>query len=132
MNRSRSGDPEKPIVRQTRNTHGTRVARAIVCNHCGASDTIAFAPRRPERALCRKCAANLLGTADEASNLHPKQDLTCTECSRVENTRWDDPSTFRCADCRQGIVSQQKRRAARGIRSANGVIRIPKQDKEST
>ena len=112
-------------TRKIRSEHGTRVARSIVCRSCGATDTIHFAPKDPERALCRKCAAQLLGIADADASIYPKRKLTCAECGKHEETRWgeDDPADFRCKDCLAGIFTKHGDKTKGAAKVKKGVLR---------
>lgn len=120
------GDAPK-TVRRVRTEHGTRVARAIVCSACGAEDRVHFAPRDAAQALCRKCAAQLLGVVDEASNTRPERTLTCSECGKEELTTWNrDDAPFQCKDCVQGIWTKQQDRSKGAERLGEGgrVLRV--------
>src|SRR5687767_10999569 len=109
--------------RKIRSEHGTRVARSIVCRNCGAKDRIDFAPKDPERALCRRCAAELIGVEDPEASIVAKRKLTCIECRKIEETTWDEEETFRCKDCLRGIHTQQGDKAKRADRVKKGVLR---------
>jgi hypothetical protein len=109
--------------RKIRSEHGTRVARSIVCRNCGAKDTIHFAPKEPARALCRQCAAELLGIDDPESNIFAKRKLTCIECQRIVETTWDEAETFRCKDCYLGIYTKQGDKTKGADRVKKGVLR---------
>src|SRR5262245_17817481 len=102
--------------RKIRSEHGTRVARSIVCRNCGAKDRIDFAPREPDRALCRQCAAELLGVEDKEASIVAKRKLTCTECGKVEESSWEENETFKCKDCLAGIHTQQGDKGKRADR----------------
>lgn len=58
-------------VPRVRTEHGTRVAQQITCGRCGSADMVNFIPRERDKALCRRCAAELLNATDEASNIAP-------------------------------------------------------------
>ncbi len=109
--------------RKIRSEHGTRVARSIVCRSCGAHDTIHFAPKDPARALCRKCAAQLLGVEDAEAGILAKRKLTCVECGRVEDTRWTEVDMFRCKDCLAGIFTKQGDKTKGAEKVKKGVLR---------
>lgn len=117
--------PEPSEVRKVRTPHGTRVARTITCANCGKTDNISFAPRDPERALCRKCAAEHLNVSDLDAGIRPEQDWTCHECGRVERAHWRGDSAFACSDCRKGILSKQDNRTKNAERVGAGkVLRV--------
>ena len=109
--------------RKIRSEHGTRVARQIVCRSCGATDTIHFAPKDPARALCRKCAAEFLGIEDEDASILATRKLTCIECGKVQDTKWDEPESFRCKDCLAGIYTKQGDKTKGAERVSKKVIR---------
>lgn len=110
---------------KAKNEHGTRVARAIVCSECGAHDTLSFAPRKMERVLCRKCAAQILGIEDYDAGIRAERPLKCVDCGRTESTNFPNPAEFTCKDCRAGIVSRQQDRTKKAERVANGkVLRV--------
>jgi hypothetical protein len=109
--------------RKIRSEHGTRVARSIVCRNCGATDRIDFAPKETARALCRKCAAELLGVEDPEANIFKKSKLTCIECGDVHETTWDEPETFRCKDCLAGIHTKQGDKSKGAARVKKGVLK---------
>ncbi|MEQ9499095.1 MAG: hypothetical protein RIT81_19595 [Deltaproteobacteria bacterium] len=124
-----------PEVKKVRTPHGTRVARAIVCSACGAKDTVHFTPREVERALCRRCAAELLGVVDRDANIRPEKAMTCTDCGRVEMAFWRGDDPFLCRDCRQGIYSNQQTRTKKADRVAGGKVlrvrrRAPEEDED--
>jgi ribosomal protein L34E len=109
--------------RKIRSEHGTRVARSIVCRSCGAKDRIDFAPKEAARALCRKCAAELLGIEDAEASIFKTRKLTCTECGTVAETSWEDATTFRCKDCLAGIHTKQGDKSKRAAKVKKGVLR---------
>lgn len=117
-------------MRKVRTKHGTRVARAIVCSACGQRDIIHFAPRDNEKALCRRCASDLLGVEDPdtaVGSLHP---FVCATCKRPGTTQRRVTPGFVCNDCLRGIESKQGERARRGTRTAKGVVRVPRRPAE--
>src|SRR5688572_3549579 len=116
---------EQPMAkpRKIRSEHGTRVARSIVCRSCGAKDTIHFAPKEPARALCRKCAAEFLGIEDEEASIVADRKLTCVECGKSEQTKWESPDTFKCQDCLIGIHTKQGSKSKSADRVKKGVLR---------
>ena len=122
---NRSSDDRQ--TRKVKNEHGTRVARAITCARCGAKDTVHFAPRRADRTLCRKCAAEVLGVSDEDAGIRPERVLVCIECSKEERTTFTgEEDAFKCRDCARGIWSQQKDRgkSAERVDSTGRVLRV--------
>ncbi len=127
---SQNQDPKAPpvAVQKVRSAHGTRVARSIVCTSCGAKDTIHFAPRDPDRALCRSCAAKILGAVDADANIRAERHLECIKCGRGFNTSWEEPETFECTDCRAGIETVQKNRANKAQRVSGKVLRVRAKD----
>lgn len=115
-------------MRKIRTEHGTRVARSIVCRNCGAKDTIHFAPKDPAGALCRKCAAELLGLSDQDASIYPERNLTCITCGAVEKTQRSDPTTFECRDCRAGIFTKQGDKTKGAERVSKKVIRRKREE----
>lgn len=124
MNRDSSKKSEG--VRKVRSPHGTRVARSIVCAKCGKSDTVHFAPRDAARALCRRCAADLLGIEDEDAGIRKERVLTCTECGKEERTSYAKDAPFLCKDCARGIWSKQQDRtkSAERLDGKRRVLRV--------
>lgn len=116
-------DKKSPPVRKIRSEYGTRVARSIVCRSCGKKDTIHFAPKDPAGALCRRCAADLLGVADHDAGIYRERNLTCITCGAVEKTHYEDDATFECRDCRAGIHTKQGDKAKGAERVSKKVIR---------
>lgn len=110
--------------RKIRSEHGTRVARSIVCRSCGAKDTIHFAPKEPARALCRKCAAQILGIADEEAGIVRKRKLTCIECGKIEETTLEGAhGEYRCKDCFAGIHTKQGDKTKKAAKVKKGVLK---------
>ena len=107
--------------RKIRSEHGTRVARTIVCRNCGASDTLHFAPKDPARALCRKCAAEMLGIEDEDASIVAQRKLTCIQCGKLEETRIEHAESFLCHDCFRGIYTKQGDKTKGAERVKKGV-----------
>jgi CxxC-x17-CxxC domain-containing protein len=118
-----AGKKKAIAVKKVRSKHGTRVARSITCRSCGAKDTIHFAPKDPKDVLCRKCAAEKIGVADADANIYPEARLACIECGEIESTRWDEPETFVCEDCRAGIFTKQGDKSKQAERVSKKVLR---------
>ncbi len=128
MNRRDNKTPG--AVRKVRSKHGTRVARAITCARCGERDTVAFAPRDPDRALCRRCAADQLGIEDVEAGIVVERDLTCTECGKEERTSYAKEEPFLCKDCARGIWTKQQDRSksAERLGKRGRVLRVRRED----
>lgn len=126
VNRDAHNKPSNRDVRKVRSPHGTRVARAIVCSRCGADDRVHFAPRDASRALCRKCAAEVLGVEDPDAGIRKERVLTCTECGKEERTSYDKEAPFVCRDCAQGIWTQQgdRSKTAERLGKRGRVLRV--------
>lgn len=124
--RGSSDSPAAPTIRKVRSEHGTRVARSITCSACGAKDTIHFAPKDPKRALCRRCAADLLGAVDPDTNVSTPKPYTCAQCGRTGTTDRPiaDPREFLCPDCFRGIETKQGNKAKTGTAVSKGVLRV--------
>ncbi len=119
--------PDTRVQRQAkkiRNDHGTRVSVRIVCSVCGQSDTIPFAPKDPSRAMCRKCAFEILDVSDPDVRDLSVHHFSCAQCGRDVELRVgiEVPEEVFCRDCVQGIESKQEDRALRGTKSAGGRV----------
>ena len=123
--------PDRKVVRKVRSEHGTRVARSIVCSQCGAKDTIHFSPKDPKRALCRKCAADLLGVEDPDTRVGSQVTFVCAQCGRTGTTqdklRAKEPG-YLCVDCLRGIESNQEHKTKRAARVSKKVVRVRNED----
>ena len=116
---------KKPApVRKVRSPHGTRVARAVVCRNCGKKDTIHFAPKDPADALCRACAAELLGATDPDAGINVERRIKCVTCGKFEDTTWDgDEAEYACRDCYAGIHTQQGDKTKKAEKISKKVLR---------
>lgn len=122
--RSTSAKPGAPrAVRKIRNEHGTRVARRIVCAHCGKSDTVDFAPRDPAATFCRACAFTQLNVVDPDERALRTRVRPCSACGRPADVDRQGPDIL-CGDCFLGIESQQQNRTQAARRVTAGVVRV--------
>ena len=119
-----SEGPKLTRARKVRSEFGTRVARKVTCSACGAEDTIHFAPKDDERALCRRCAADRLGVIDVEANIGPERRERCDRCGLfvVRVCTFEDP--LDCKEHARALSLRQKDRARSAERSANGVLRV--------
>jgi ribosomal protein L34E len=124
--------PKEPrVARKVRNDHGTRVLRSIICAACNAKDTIHFAPKDPKRALCRKCAADLLGVEDPDTKVGSDFPFKCAQCGRKGITKdraKAESGDYLCADCIRGIESNQENKTKSAVRLSKKVVRVRKSD----
>lgn len=130
MSRDGHDKSARQDVRKVRSPHGTRVARAIVCSRCGAKDTVHFAPRDTARAMCRRCAADVLGVEDADAGIRKERVLTCTECGKEERTSYAKEAPFVCRDCAQGIWTRQgdRSKSAEKLGTKGRVLRVRRED----
>lgn len=122
---------EQKVARKVRSEHGTRVARSIVCSACKAKDTIHFAPKDPKRALCRKCAVDLLGVEDPDTRLGSNVPYVCAQCGRkgtTQDKRKVDSGEYVCNDCKRGIESLQENKTNAASRVSKKVVRVRKSE----
>jgi CxxC-x17-CxxC domain-containing protein len=105
-----------------------RVALHITCSRCGKEETVASAPRKRSRAMCRDCCLEVFGPAWEGWRHDPnppKVTVTCRSCSRqFEVNASSDPPVL-CRDCVQGVESPHPARVEGGaiLDAAAGVKR---------
>lgn len=127
--RAKEPRTEPRVSRKVRSEHGTRVARSIVCSRCQAKDTIHFAPKDSKRALCRKCAADLLGVEDPDTHVGTAVAFTCAQCGRkgtTQNKARAESGDYVCNDCLRGIESQQENKTKSAVRLSKKVVRVRK------
>lgn len=111
-------------ARKVRSAFGTRVARKVVCTVCGAEDTIHFAPRTGQQALCRRCAADRLGVVDREANIGPEDRVRCERCEMyvLKPCTFEDP-----LDCKvhaQALALRQSNKAQEATETRPGVLRV--------
>lgn len=126
----KTNEDDPKVVRKVRTDFGTRVARAILCSACGKDDTVHFAPRTPAAALCRRCAADILGIPDEDAGIRIERELTCVDCGKQEKTSFDKEGPYQCKDCFMGIWTKQKDRtkSAERLGKKGRVLRVRRED----
>lgn len=126
--RSSTSSAESPKApKKIRNEHGTRVAVRVQCSVCGQTDTIPFAPKDASRAMCRKCAFELLDVSDPDVRELSIHRFSCEDCGRDVEIKvgHDVPEEILCRDCASGIESKQEDRVLRGQKSPDGrVVRV--------
>lgn len=116
----------RPLVkaRKVRSEFGTRVARKVVCTACGAEDTIHFAPRSEDGALCRRCASERLGVIDPDANIAPDQKVRCERCGIFVHKPCDYEDPLDCKEHARALALKQKDRSRTAERSGKGVLRV--------
>lgn len=116
----------RPLIkaRKVRSEFGTRVARKVVCSACGAEDTIHFAPRKDEAAMCRRCAADRLGVIDQDANIAPDRSIRCERCQMYVRKPCDFEDPLDCKEHARSLALRQKDRTRTAERTGGGVIRV--------
>lgn len=76
-------DRERFAQRHPTDVHGTKVRIDVVCDRCGAQDTLNYVPKTSGAILCRQCAESTFG--DEWAQRHhlsaKEFPFTCVKCS---------------------------------------------------
>lgn len=98
------------FVGGARNEHGTRVARRITCTRCGLVDHVAYSPRDATKALCRKCAKEVLEIYEAGVRVRvATRSTVCNLCGTpfdLPVTAEDDGDPL-CKSCLLGFTSWQ-------------------------
>jgi len=121
--------PVAKTIQKVRTVHGTRVARRITCSACGKSDTIDFAPKDPNTALCRKCAFERYGVLDPDDVALRTLTTKCGVCKQqfeltIDPKRGPDPGIATCNDCKAGFETKQGDRSKSATRVSKKVVRV--------
>ncbi|MES2504022.1 MAG: hypothetical protein V4534_04005 [Myxococcota bacterium] len=116
------------LVGGSRNQHGTRIARKVVCQKCGRADHINSRPSKTSGTYCRECATQVMGALEvgkraprvmrthKCSNcqqdfelpaaMEPKKDCTCGNCLKGFET-WRGSASMSVED-RESMVLEKR------------------------
>ncbi|MCB9520619.1 MAG: hypothetical protein H6700_07235 [Myxococcales bacterium] len=104
--RRRTVRQQRPAGRAPRLLHGTQVAFNIVCDACGAHDTLPFVPKNAAQTLCSNCAKERFGDGwDRGRYEKPREyEVRCASCGAVDFVPFepDDPGAMLCRRCLRG------------------------------
>ncbi len=105
-----------------RSPFGTRVARPIVCDACGAEDTLHFVPRPGQRVLCRRCAADQLGVIHPDSGIRAESRVRCERCELYVERPCQHEDPLDCPEHARALVLRQKGRVKAADRGPKGAV----------
>ncbi len=69
------------LVGGIRNSHGTRIAKRVICQNCGKQDHITCRPSKISGSFCRKCAVKIINAVEVGSRIDKKmKSYVCKQC----------------------------------------------------